>query len=147
MKAHSSENKDYIWTIPRIVSVNDLLEKVKNDRSLFDEPHFNTFNEVLLFVWKYDKNLLYNQALIPNMKNELQCILIDGIILKECKKVSDEIIQIIEAINIPWKSTHVNNKINSIKFDEDDETDAEKTIADEFQKLIENHNLTDFSNV
>lgn len=55
--------KDYIWTIPRIVSVNDLLEKVKNDRSLFDER-------------KYDKNLLYNQALIPNMKNELQCILI-----------------------------------------------------------------------
>lgn len=131
--------KDYIWKTPRMVSVNSLLEKVQKDNSLFDEPQLNSFNKILLFIWEYDKNLLHNQALIPNMNNELKCFSIDGVFIRECKKVSDEIIQIIEEIKIPWKATHVNNMINSIRFDEDDETDAEKKIADEFLKLIDSH--------
>ncbi|KAK8897658.1 hypothetical protein M9Y10_015621 [Tritrichomonas musculus] len=135
--------KDYIWATSKMVSINDLLERVQNDKSLFDEPQLNTFNEVLKFVWKYDKNILHNKALIPDINNELKCFSIDGIFMKECKKVSHEIIEIMESVNIPWKSTHVNNKINSIRFDEDDETDAEKKIANEFQKLIESNRNTD----
>ena len=135
--------KDYIWITPKVVSINDLIEKVQNDSSLFEEPQLKSFNEILSFLWRFDKNLLHNQPLIPNMNNELKCFSNDKIYIRECKKVPEEIIQIIESIEIPWRVNHVNNNINSIQFDEDDKTDAEKKIINKFDNLIESHKNDD----
>ena len=104
-----------------------------NDKSLFDEPQLNTFNEVLKFVWKYDKNILHNKALIPDMNNDFHCIKK----IKKCTKVPDTIIKIMQDISIPWKSTHMSKRIKNIfgdEIQEDKINDAESIIINTIKK-------------
>ena len=130
--------KDKIWESLNICSVKKLIESVINDKSIINREKILYLNDLLDFIWKYDKNLLYEYTLIPDMNMNLHCLSKrngENNDFKECKSVPYCIIQMMESIEIPWKSTHMNNAITSINLSEDKIIDAESRISEQ----INNH--------
>ena len=133
--------RNKLWDINNYVTIEDIIKKVQNDDSILKEQQLQSLNELISFIYNYKKELLEKHPfeLIPNMENKFQCYSIN---LHQCKTVTDDMIQIMETIGIPWKATHVNKMINSIDSVDDKMIVAENQIVEKIKDDKEN----DFEN-
>lgn len=128
-----------------MISIEDLINNVKNDDSILEENNLVYLNKFLLFVWNFNKDLLYKHPLIPDMDGVFHLLSNGTDNLKECKTVTNQIIIMMQSINIPWKSTHMSNYINTIRLAEDKMIDAESRIIEKIKQENElSFNLMEF---
>ncbi|KAK8888136.1 hypothetical protein M9Y10_039198 [Tritrichomonas musculus] len=125
-----------LWDTFQYVSIENVIEKVKNDDSILTEEGLSSLNEFISFIYKCNKVLLEKYALIPDMNNNFHRMNESN--FKRSNTVNDTIINMMEDISIPWKSTHMNKDIheeifcNEIK--EDKISDAEMSIIDKIKQ-------------
>ncbi|OHT02194.1 hypothetical protein TRFO_30820 [Tritrichomonas foetus] len=110
---------DRIWESLHFISVNDFVHKMEAEMNL--NTSFDFINKLLSFIWNYDKNLLYNHLIIPDMNRHFTKLTNN---FKESKSVSLELVSIMEKLNINWKSTHLHNDITTISIPEDSNENA-----------------------
>ncbi|KAK8840183.1 hypothetical protein M9Y10_031127 [Tritrichomonas musculus] len=133
--------RDRIWDELSIVEIEDLIHDVEKDESLFEDPTLAYLNDFLGFIWCIDRNILYDYKLIPDMNNKLHSLSKEKekFDMKESKTVQGQIIDIMESIEIKWRSTHMNDQISSISLPEDKIIDAESRII---EKIKENNEMS-----
>ena len=122
--------RNRLWETMFYISINDVICKLQTDPSILQEYQMSSLNEFVSFMSIHYKEMLYTIPLIPDMNNQFKCIINDGNYMKKCQTVPDKLIDIMESLNIPWMSTHVNKWITSIDIPEDKTNDAENIIID-----------------
>lgn len=122
--------RNRLWETMHYISINDVVDKIQADPSILQEYQMASLNEFISFMSIHCKELLYTIPLVPDMNNQFKRIINDGNYMKKCQTVPDELIDIMESLNIPWMSTHVNKCITSIDIPEDKTNDAENIIID-----------------
>lgn len=122
--------RDRIWDSNQFVSIDDIVSKIQKDPSLLYEKQLKSLNEFILFLSNYNKNLVYMKPIIPNLNNVFQCINNDGNQMKKCQTVPDNIIEMMESLNIQWKSNHVHKLIITIDILDDKINNAENIIIE-----------------
>ena len=121
--------KDRIWDTLNFVSIDDLITKIENNSSLANEENMTYLNQFFSFLNEEKMtDFLYEHSLIPDMDHNFHQLTKSKNDFKACKNVPENIIQIMESIKIPWRSTHMNKSIYSITLQEDKVFDAEIKI-------------------
>lgn len=122
--------RNRLWEFNQVVSINDIIDKIHKDPSILLEDQLSSLNETILFISDYSPNILYTIPLVPDMNNVFKCIKNDGISMKKCQAVPDELIELMESLNIQWKSIHINKMITSLDISEDKLNDAENILIE-----------------
>ena len=61
--------REKLWSSFHYVKVEDVVKKVLNDPNILEEENLKSLNEIISFVFDYDKSLLEKYAFIPDMNN------------------------------------------------------------------------------
>ncbi|OHT14624.1 hypothetical protein TRFO_14915 [Tritrichomonas foetus] len=113
-----------IWSGIDSYTVEDFITNLLIKKS----PEIVFFNQVIAFVNQYDKNIFRNYEIIPNINGHFRTI--NNI--SNSYGISDDILQILDAVGSNWKDNHVHSFITTIQTDR---TDKMSDAINEILKL------------
>ena len=89
------------------ITINMLIEQYQEQNLNFEQK-----NEFIKFIWDYYKELLKDNKILINQKNEFVLYYDD---FAEAKEVSEDMVECIEELGDKWKENHLHNQIKSIE--------------------------------